>query len=181
MVVAATVALLVCATASVADQAAPVKVKSNWFNCLFECTSWEKAVSTVDSPERAAKLVRQNVRFEQRYLGKWSDGETTWNRRTGDCKAFATTVIQLCKDAGLGANATILVFSANAFEGHAVAAGTWNGRLWISSNGWFSYVVSMDHASELVAEEMGWNARATRVIPLDKVGRTGNTMANPSK
>lgn len=135
---------------------------------IFESPSWEEAVAAVDSPHKAAKLVRLHVKFREDEGDEWSDGRTTWDRGYGDCEDLAAAVVQLCADAGLDVGARIQVFSDSIRGNHAVAVGTWHGRMWIVSNGWFEYVDSMDDAVLHVSCEMQWNVTAVKVTPLDQ-------------
>jgi len=177
-VVAMAMAALFSVPAFAEEHQAPAQKKVGLLERLLALPSWEKAVASVDSPKRAAKLVRQNIRFREDLGDEWADGRTTWNRGFGDCEDFAAAVTELCKDAGVAADASIQVFSVEGFERHAVAVGTWKGRIWISSNGWFEYADSMDHAKELVANEMNWNEVASVTItPLRKAGRGERVVA----
>lgn len=135
---------------------------------LFEAPSWKEAVAAVDSPRKAAKLVRLYVRFTEEEGDEWADGKTTWDRGYGDCEDLAAAVVRLCADAGLDAGAKINVFSDSIRGNHAVAVGKWRGRMWIASNGWFEYVDSMADAVLRVSAEMRWNAAAVKVTPLDQ-------------
>jgi hypothetical protein len=177
MTMIATVAIVACSLAMAADKSSSQETSPSWLGRLFERMSWEKGVATADCPKCVATLVYRHIRFDSNLGERWSDGKATWDRGFGDCKAMATAVTQMCKEAGIDANVTILVFSTHRFEGHAVATGTWKGRMWISSNGCFEYVDSIQHAAELVAKEMGWNGCVVSITPLDNINRNATEVA----
>lgn len=178
----AAVALTVmsCVPSVGGDQSAPSTSRLGWIAALFERPSWDAAVARVDSPKRAAKLARLYVRFEEETEDEWTDGKSVWERGFGDCEDFAAVVVQLCREAGIDADASIQVFTVNGVEGHAVALGQWRGRMWISSNGWFEFVDSMDDARLAVRDEMDWYGQEIASVPLEMVNRSSLPVASAS-
>lgn len=43
-------------------------------------------------------------------------------------------------------------------EGHAVAVGRWQGRLWVSSNGGYEEADSIDAVRDIVSREQHWES-----------------------
>jgi hypothetical protein len=140
----------------------------------FDAPTWEQAVAAVDSPRKAARLARLYVEFRDDDGDEWADGKTTWQRGFGDCEDLAAVVVQLCEEAGLETDADIQVFATPIDGGHAVAMGRWRGRMWVSSNGWFQYAESVEHAVLQIAEEMQWHKAAISVTPLDRIRRAAD-------
>jgi|GEM_PF-1372475 len=144
-----------------------------WFKRVFGKLSWSEVQSVVETPREASAAVRQNIRYVSDLGDTWTDGEETWNRGSGDCEDLAAVVVEMVHNAG--GEASIIVFHPeNSGAGHAVATGTWKGRKWISSNGFYYSVKSLDHAKALVAREMGWQRRQIVVEPAD-LAKSGNT------
>lgn len=147
--------------------------KPGWFRRVFQHLDWEEIRMVVYDPDSASAAVRQNVRYQEDLGDTWSSGAETWARGSGDCEDMALTVVELVRH--LGGEAEIVIFHPmNSAAGHAVAVGTWNGRQWISSNGFFYQVRSMEHAAELVAREMRWHNRTIAMVRGETEGEKGS-------
>lgn len=137
--------------------------KPDWIRRTFGTLTWEEAQTVYKTPQDISAAVRQHVAYREDMGDEWASGKETWDRGFGDCEDFAACVADLCKAAGIVA--TIQVFSPKgSFEGHAVAMGSWNGRLWISSNGWYETVKSMDDAKAVIAKEQGSGWRHREIV-----------------
>lgn len=137
--------------------------KPGWFRRVFQRLNWEEVHTVVSDPKSVSAVVRQNIRYQEDLGDTWSSGEETWSREFGDCEDMAAAVVELVQH--LGGTAEIVIFHpVNSAAGHAVATGTWNGKQWISSNGFYYQVQSMKHAAELVAREMGWRNRSIAMV-----------------
>lgn len=138
---------------------------SGWLKKTFSKMNWEEIPSAVSSPKDICKKVRSSIEFRTEQGDQWASGSETWTRGWGDCEDFAACVTDLCHARGL--DAKILVFTCRGSrDAHAVAMGTYNGKLWLSSNGWYTTVDDMDEAKAAVADEMGWDARRVSTISL---------------
>ena len=148
-----------------AKSASPSKPQVGWLRSVFGNLSWDEAASVVSSPEEASARVRHQVRYKEDLDEEWASGRATWERGFGDCEDFAACVADLCKQAGLDATVAILIFRPEgSCEAHAVAVGTWKGKLWVSSNGWFFDVSSMKDAQERIAKQIGWRGNKPIVV-----------------
>jgi hypothetical protein len=129
--------------------------EAGWWKRTFGTLNWEEVVSAVSSPSEVARRVRHHVDFRDDVGDQWAEGKETWDRGYGDCEDMAAAVVAMCKRIGI--DATVMVFCPTSRRAaHAVAVGKWNGKMWISSNGWYETVKSMDDAKREIAKEMGW-------------------------
>ena len=143
--------------AEAAKKAAPAKI--GLFRSAVGDLKWAEVSTVVRSPKDICRRVRSHVRYEDDLGDQWESGQGTWDRGYGDCEDFAACVVDLCK--ATGAEAWIQVFfPANGFEAHAVAMGPLKDGFWISSNGSYETVRSMEDAKQVVAGEVGWRGKS---------------------
>jgi len=125
---------------------------------IFTKLTWEEIETIVDTPKEICAAIRHTVDYKEDFGDEWTAANETWNRGYGDCEDFAIAVLELCKKKGIKAD--IQVFYPNgSIVGHAVVIGEWKGKMWISSNGWFQYVKSIEHAKKEIKSEIGWKQR----------------------
>ena len=176
MHIAAMLILTMAPWMSMASDEAPGN-KPGWFKRAFGNLSWNEIQLVVDTPREASAAVRQNIRYAEDLGDTWTGGEETWNRGSGDCEDMAAAVVEMVHK--VGGEASIVVFRPeNSGAGHAVAIGTWQGRQWVSSNGFYYSVKSLDQAKTLVAREMGWRHGLIVAEPVDTARMANTTVAS---
>ena len=118
---------------------------------MFYRPSWTEVVERCESPKAICDLVGSCVSYRTEDVDYWRSAEETWQRGRGDCKDFAVCIENLCHQRGF--NATIHVYfpSDRPEEGHAVVVGNWKDQMWMSSNGSFEVVRSIDDVKESVS------------------------------
>jgi hypothetical protein len=163
MIALALVPCVVCA----GEPAQAPSTSVGWFRRNFGTLTWQEIRSVVASPKDASAQVRRHVRYQEDLGDVWSGGRETWERAYGDCEDLAAAVVDLVR--GLGLEAEIYVFyPAGSWEAHAVAVGRYEGKTWISSNGWHETVDSMEEAKRIIAKEQGWRSKTIEVTKLDE-------------
>ncbi len=131
--------------------------------------SWDNASRMCWSPRDLCKAVKERVRYSRDILkgDEWRSGEDTWNRRAGDCDDYAVVIKELCEREGF--KAEIYVFRSRvAHAAHAVTVGEKDGIMWLSSNGSYQEVKSLDDAREAIARDMGWRAQDVDVYKFEQ-------------
>ena len=132
--------------------------KVGWFNRTFCALTWEQVQTVNKTPKSVCAAVRHQVRYAEDIGDNWTTGKETWDKKKGDCEDYAACVVDLCQAAGIEASIHIYC-PKGSWEAHAVVIGSWNGQLWISSNGWYENIESMDEAKKVVAKAAGWRHR----------------------
>lgn len=144
-------------------------------------TSWGQVVAAATGPEDICGAVKQRVQYKaDRYTGdEWQSGRATWDRREGDCEDIAAAVTTMCREKGMSADIYVL-HPRDRRGGHAVAVGTHNGQMWMSSNGAFRQVGSMREVRDKVAESCHWLPQHTayRKVGISDQGAIGNSTAS---
>lgn len=115
-------------------------------------------------PESISRAVHDRVAYkpDSDPQSEWQSPERTWDNRTGDCEDFALAVEALNKEQGLDARVyvvssrTLVGSNAANADPHAVAIGTHNGQMWVSSNGQHTEVAGLRDAKDMIAREQGW-------------------------
>ena len=146
--------------------------KPGWLHRTFGELTWEEVATTVETPREIARAVRRRVDYTDDLVDQWQTGEDTWKKATGDCEDFAVAVLDLCKTNGIDAKILILQ-PVGSYMAHAVVVGTYRGRLWVSSNGWYKEFKSMDAAIKDVSRDFAWRGKEIRVSEVDKPGALG--------
>ena len=131
-------------------------VKVSWIKKAFNCLAWDELVAVSQSPSDICARVKDRVVYAADDVDSMKTAPETWEDGRGDCEDFANCIVSLCKAKGFDAWIEVY-FEGNNSNGHAVAMGKWNGRLWISSNGNFKFVDTNENACVVVAVEMGWH------------------------
>jgi hypothetical protein len=139
-----------CASAS--DESAK---SIGWFRRTFLSLSWAEVAQVVESPKDISRRVRTQVTYVKDAEDVLSKPEETWKKQIGDCEDMAACVVELCHKNGFDARIHVF-YKTGTSEGHAIATGEDNGKLWISSNGWHMKVKSLADAQREVARDMGW-------------------------
>lgn len=119
---------------------------------------WSSALATRADIEDISRTVKRRVTYRPDVDAddRWQVGGITWQRGAGDCEDFAACVRDLCK--ANGHDADIVVFYARSLrKAHAVCIGTEGGQMWMSSNGTYTRVDSMQDATRHVTDAMGWH------------------------
>ena len=142
--------------------------KPGWFRRNFCTLTWDEIQTVVKTPRSISSAVRTHIRYADDQPDNWATGKEAWEKKQGDCKSYAACVIDLCKAAGIQAEIKIF-FPRGSGEGHAVVVGSLKGQLWISSNGWYQTVTSMDDAKRTIAREAGWRHREILVASAEDV------------
>lgn len=118
-------------------------------------SEWKALAASVNTPKGICAKIRHHTRYLEDLDDHWQSGAETWAKRTGDCEDFAIAIVELCKAKGFAAKMYV-VYPKDGWEGHAVVIGVHDGKMWMSSNGWFEKVDSLDEAGKSVSKEMGW-------------------------
>ncbi len=109
---------------------------------------------------------RVAYRKDRRQEDEWRSGEETLASGWGDCEDFAAAVRDRCREQGMP-SAIYVVRAADLRRSHAVTIGVWGGRMWMSSNGDYREVSSLDHARNLVAADYGWQGHSVTIRKAD--------------
>lgn len=125
---------------------------------LFSKLTWDEVVAIAKDPRQICSRIRNNVTYREEMGEQWQTGKTTWEKGKGDCEDFAEAVVELCKEKGFDAEVYV-VFPKGSWEAHAVAVGTFEGQMWLSSNGGYQEVASFAEAQRKVATDMGWRKK----------------------
>ncbi|MFO7870077.1 MAG: hypothetical protein R6V03_01430 [Kiritimatiellia bacterium] len=118
---------------------------------------WQEARRAFSTPEDTCRAVKDRVTYSRNAYKKDERGSAkeTWNRRQGDCEDYALTVKDLSSGKGWKANMYV-VRSKTAREAHAITMGKRNGRIWVSSNGFYSEYQSLFDAKQEIGRDLGW-------------------------
>lgn len=140
--------------------------KRPWYKRFFCKPTWEQVVVEGDTPENICALVGKHIGYASEEVDRWTPAEQTWSKGSGDCEDFALCVLKVCEDRGY--NASIhLFYSLKDLEGHAVVIGEQDGQLWVSSNGDFEIIESIDGAKECVASVLDCESSDLWSVNLD--------------
>ena len=121
--------------------------------------TWEDAAYRANAPEGICEAVRSRVQYEHHVNRQDArrDVAQTWLLGFGDCEDFALLIKAMCDNRGF--KATIYVFACKqAHQAHAVVVGEQYGSMWMSSNGSFENVLSLEDVRTKVIQEFGWFA-----------------------
>ncbi len=118
---------------------------ASWFHRTFSTLSWADTITSATSPRDLCWQVRRHVSYCKKPEFQWYDGWLTWSRGTGDCKAMAFCVKELCDEKGF-VSWIYVIPPQGRHLGHAITMGLWQGKLWMSSNGQYYAVKSEQDA-----------------------------------
>ncbi len=144
---------------------------------IFSKLTWEEIETVVDSPKEICAIVRHTVDYKSDMGDEWTSGKETWEKGHGDCEDFAIAIIELCEKKGIKASMQVF-YPKGSMLAHAVVVGEWKGKTWISSNGWFQTVKSMEHAKREIAFEAGWRSKEILVATPDQLAGNGMYVAS---
>jgi hypothetical protein len=136
-----------------------------WFARTFGNLSWDSAVAATTSPASISWQVRRHVTYATTEEEAFNNGRETWERGSGDCKAFAFCVADLCEAKD------IVCWIAGVRpigerRGHVVTMGVWQGKMWMSSNGIYGEFKSLEDALKSLASVKGFSGKSLEFIPL---------------
>lgn len=119
--------------------------------------SWEDVAGRDVSPRAIAEVVKERIQYAPDVVkeDEWRSGRETWARRQGDCEDIAAAVKDLSEANGYKAEIYV-VQSKTARSAHAVTIGKTGETMWMSSNGSYEVVKSLDDAKEKIARALGW-------------------------
>jgi predicted transglutaminase-like cysteine proteinase len=125
--------------------------------------TYQVSQTATTAASRACQTVQQRVtyRSDVQATDEWRSGEETLASGWGDCEDMAAAVKSVCHTRGITSN--IYIVRARALRaGHAITIGGSEGRMWMSSNGSYRDIRSIDDARQIIAREFGWkNVKVT--------------------
>ena len=125
--------------------------KRPWYKRFFCKPTWDQMEFEGDTPENICALVGKHIGYTGEEVDTWTPAEQTWGKGTGDCEDFALCILKVCQDKGFDASIHLFYSLKDFGQGHAVVIGEQNGKLWVSSNGDYEVVDSLDGVKECVA------------------------------
>ena len=125
--------------------------KRPWYKRFFCKPTWDQMEFEGDTPENICALVGKHIGYTGEEVDTWTPAEQTWGKGTGDCEDFALCILKVCQDKGFDASIHLFYSLKDFGQGHAVVIGEQNGKLWVSSNGDYEVVDSLDSVKECVA------------------------------
>jgi predicted transglutaminase-like cysteine proteinase len=140
---------------SAASTSSSSKPRQSWFHRVFHKPTWSEVLEQCESPRDVCNVVSRFVGYRTEEIDRWASADETWQRGRGDCEDFAICIEALCRELGFSATVNLYFPSGLRGDGHAVAVGIWNGRMWMSSNGSYREVGSIDEVKETVAQMYG--------------------------
>lgn len=155
---------------AVAPVRAEVQKSPGFLRRTFYKLTWDEIQAVEQTPKEISQAVRRQVRYREDVGEEWAAGSVTWKRAAGDCEDMAQCVIELCQARGYDASMYIL-YPEGSLEAHAVAIGMQNEKpKWMSSNGWYEEIDSIEEAKRIVRHEMGWKRKSIVCRPLSEIG-----------
>jgi len=176
-IVLAVVIGMMVSDVNASENNSPAVSEVSWMKKTFQDLSWNEIIAVAQSPKDISRRVKTRVTYKTDVQDEMKPGVKTWNEKQGDCEDFANCVVELCKAKGFDAWVEVY-FEANNSRAHAVAMGTWNGKLWMSSNGNFQFVGDVAKAGRAVAMEMGWKSKSVYHEKYDSTREDGLTVAS---
>jgi len=169
LVVLVSVFLPLCASAG--DQAlgavaSGTPVKKSWLQKNFSKPNWDDAARECATPRDVCRLVLKHVWYTEEPRDLWSGPQDTWMKGRGDCEDFAVCIQTLCKQLGFDATVQLFYPPKPGAEGHAMVIGNWNGKIWMSSNGAYNEIRSIDDAKKCASRLLWCDAKKMWSVPL---------------
>lgn len=106
-------------------------------------------------PREICRTVERSITYATDLVDVWSPAEHTWALGRGDCEDFAIAIQELCFASGIPTKLHVYFPTGSSREGHAILVGTWNGKLWYSSNGSYEEVGSEQEIRLRMARLLG--------------------------
>lgn len=130
--------------------------------------TWESVTYVPRDPRSICSAVKRRVMFvrDRGPTDDWKSAQDTWSEKAGDCEDFAVLVQRLCEKGNI--RSAVYCFYPPTGSGHAVTLGEWRGQRWMSSNGSFTEVRSINDAKRKIAHSQGWAAHSVRVSKGEK-------------
>ena len=150
--------MMVCWFVSVAFVHAAAAEKVSWVKRTFGELTWDEVKVAATTPREVCLYVRHRISPVDDVSNRWPTGKEAWDKKSGDCRSFASCVVALCQEMGLEAEVRVL-YPKGAWEGHAIVTGSWKGQLWMASNGWYQAIKSVEAGERDIARQMGWGQR----------------------
>lgn len=115
------------------------------------------AAVTGANPKDICRQIKAHVQYapDTKPEDEWRPAGATLKLGRGDCEDFAGCVVAVCRAKGMLTRVYVLTSKVNE-RSHAVTIGEQNGGMWMSSNGIYQAVLSLDDAKDKVCREMGW-------------------------
>lgn len=142
-------------TISIASTSSSSQPRESWFHRTFHKPTWSELLEECKSPRDICHVVERFVGYRTEEVDRWNPAAETWKNSRGDCEDFAILIETLCHTLGFSATVNLYFPSGLRGEGHAVAVGMWNGKMWMSSNGSYEEVDSIDEVRKTVAQMYG--------------------------
>jgi predicted transglutaminase-like cysteine proteinase len=142
-------------TISTVSTSSSSKPRESWFHRMFHKPTWSEVLEQCKSPRDVCNVVGRFIGYRTEEIDYWQSADETWQRGRGDCEDFAICIETLCHKLGFSATINLYFPSGLRGDGHAVAVGTWNGKMWMSSNGSYEEVSSIAEVKETVAQMYG--------------------------
>ena len=140
---------------SMTSSPATPKPRQSWLRRLFYRPTWSEVLEQCKTPRDVCNTVGRYVGYRTEDVDRWTSAEETWQAGRGDCEDMAVCIETLCHELGFSATVNLYYSKDPRYEGHAVAVGTWGGRMWMSSNGSYEEVDSIDEVKESIARMYG--------------------------
>lgn len=158
--------LAMLASVAVSPSLADGQEAPGFLRRTFYKLTWDEIQAVEQTPKEISQAVRRQVRYREDVGEEWAAGSVTWKRAAGDCEDLAQCVIELCQARGYDASMYIL-YPEGSLEAHAVAIGMQDGTIaWMSSNGWYEKIDSLDEAKRLVQRERNWKPKQIMCRPV---------------
>ncbi len=132
------------------------------FKIFFGNLTWKQAKRVGNTPRMACFIVRKHIKYvsDKVKADEWLPGKETWKRGGGDCEDFAVAVWEICYANDLDAH--VYVFkSEKPKAAHAVVIGKYKGKMWLSSNGSYEVIESLDDAVKYHRKMFYWKGKIT--------------------
>lgn len=142
-------------------------VSPSWAKRTFGHMEWAEVAHQYATPREICRLVEKNVRYKTESVDAWTGAEQTWVNGRGDCEDFAILIQELCRLSGIETKVHLYFPATGGREGHAVLVGTWNGKIWFSSNGSYEEVKSEDEVRHRVARLLSCKEKQLWVMKLN--------------
>lgn len=122
-------------------------------------------------------MVSRAVRYRRDEREYWQSSDKTWERGLGDCEDFAVLIQEMCHELGFPEVMIHVYFSNTTGEGHAVAVGQWEGKMWMADYSSYMDVRSLDDVRRRVAWDLQCNRRdlsGSTLTRAEAAWRSGN-------
>lgn len=118
--------------------------KRNWFQKLFFKPTLEQIVFENNSPKDVCRTVARWIVYKEEPVDQWSLPAVILDREYGDCEDFAVLIQYICFENGWDSNIILYYSILNPTYGHAILTGQLNENLWMSSNGSYDVIESLE-------------------------------------